>query len=147
MPGLMARLLIDLISERIVHLLVATSTLSEGVNLPYISERETKTNEYLNAINIKNWVEQSFYNVQRHLPTPKPPNQINVNLLKDFSKAPSKNWRVVPVEIGDDIQWFDLARFPLAICQKPEKWQSDFLNTYDFMLDAENRFFSSKIYV
>ncbi|MBG1242038.1 DEAD/DEAH box helicase [Nostoc sp. NZL] len=35
MPGLMARLLIDLISERIIHLVVATSTLSEGVNLPF----------------------------------------------------------------------------------------------------------------
>ncbi len=113
----------------------------------YISERESEPNEYLNAVNIKNWVEQSFSSVERHLPTPKPANQINVNLLKDFSKAPSKNWRVVPVEIGDDIQWFDLAGFPLAICQKPEKWQSDFLNTYDFMLDAENRFVSSKIYV
>ncbi|MEH2248199.1 DEAD/DEAH box helicase [Nostoc sp.] len=113
----------------------------------YISERETEANEHLNAINIKNWVEQSFSNVERHLPNPKPPNQINVNLLKDFSNAPSKNWRVVPVEIGDDIQWFDLAGFPLAICQKPEKWQSDFLNTYDFMLDAENRFVSSNIYV
>ncbi|MEH2278135.1 MAG: hypothetical protein V7K40_25960 [Nostoc sp.] len=113
----------------------------------YISERETEANEYLNAVNIKNWVEQSYSSVERHLPTPKPPNRINVNLLKDFSKAPSKNWRVVPVEIGDDIQWFDLAGFPLAICQKPEKWQSDFLNTYDFMLDAENRFVSSKIYV
>ncbi|MEH2293106.1 DEAD/DEAH box helicase [Nostoc sp.] len=113
----------------------------------YISERETEANEHLNAINIKNWVEQSFSSVERHLPTLKPPNQINVNLLRDFSKAPSKNWRVVPVEIGDDIQWFDLAGFPLAICQKPEKWQSDFLNTYDFMLDAENRFVSSKIYV
>jgi hypothetical protein len=113
----------------------------------YISERETEVNEHLNAINIKNWVEQSFSSVERHLPTPKPPNQINVNLLRDFSKAPSKNWRVVPVEIGDDIQWFDLAGFPLAICQKPEKWQSDFLNTYDFTLDAENRFVSSKIYI
>ncbi|MBN3892148.1 MAG: DEAD/DEAH box helicase [Nostoc sp. JL31] len=113
----------------------------------YISERESEPNEYLNAVNIKNWVEQSFSSVERHLPTPKPANQINVNLLKDFSKAPSKNWRVVPVEIGDEIQWFDLAGFPLAICQKPEKWQSDFLNTYDFMLDAENRFVSSKIYV
>lgn len=63
----------------------------------YISERQTEANEHLNASNIKNWIEQSFSNVKRHLPTPKPPNQINVNLLKDFSKAPSKNWRVVPV--------------------------------------------------
>lgn len=113
----------------------------------YISERESEPNEYLNAVNIKNWVEPSYSSVERHLSTPEPPNQINVNLLKDFSKAPSKKWRVVPVEIGDDIQWFDLAGFPLAICQKPEKWQSDFLNTYNFMLDAENRFVSSEIYV
>lgn len=35
MPGLMARLLIELISERIVHIVLATSTLSEGVNLPF----------------------------------------------------------------------------------------------------------------
>ncbi|MDF5719742.1 MAG: DEAD/DEAH box helicase [Rhizonema sp. PD37] len=113
----------------------------------YISEREPEQNEYLNAVNIRNWVDQSFSSVERHLPTPKPPNRIDVNLLRDFSKAPSKNWRVVPVEIGDDIQWFDLAGFSLAICQKPEKWQSDFLNTYDFMLDAENRVVSSKGYI
>jgi len=35
MPGLMARLLVEVIHERIVHLVLATSTLSEGVNLPF----------------------------------------------------------------------------------------------------------------
>lgn len=35
MPGLMARLLIDLVRERIIHIVLATSTLSEGVNLPF----------------------------------------------------------------------------------------------------------------
>lgn len=113
----------------------------------YIYERETKTDEYLNAVNIKNWVEQSFSDVNRHSDKPKPPKQINVNLLRDFSKAPSKNWRVVPVEIDDNIQWFDLAGFSLAVCQKPENWQSDFLNTYDFTLEAENKIVSSKVYV
>jgi Txe/YoeB family toxin of Txe-Axe toxin-antitoxin module len=49
--------------------------------------------------------------------------------------------------IGKEIQWFDLAGFPLAICHKPENWQADFLNTYDFMLDAENRVVSSKGYI
>lgn len=34
MPGLMARLLVQVIRERIVHIVLATSTLSEGVNLP-----------------------------------------------------------------------------------------------------------------
>ncbi|MED4588238.1 DEAD/DEAH box helicase [Priestia flexa] len=35
MPGLMSRLLIEVINERIVKLALATSTLSEGVNLPF----------------------------------------------------------------------------------------------------------------
>src|SRR5260221_1029529 len=35
MPGLLARLLVDLVQEQVVHLVLATSTLSEGVNLPF----------------------------------------------------------------------------------------------------------------
>ena len=35
MPGLMARLLVQLVDDGIVHLILATSTLSEGVNLPF----------------------------------------------------------------------------------------------------------------
>ncbi len=35
MPGLMARLLVQLVDESVVHLILATSTLSEGVNLPF----------------------------------------------------------------------------------------------------------------
>lgn len=35
MPGLMARLLIEVISERIVKIALATSTLSDGINLPF----------------------------------------------------------------------------------------------------------------
>jgi hypothetical protein len=34
MPGLLARFLIEVVNEQIVHLVMATSTLSEGVNLP-----------------------------------------------------------------------------------------------------------------
>lgn len=35
MPGILARLLVQLIDERIVHIVLATSTLSEGINLPF----------------------------------------------------------------------------------------------------------------
>ena len=35
MPGLMARLLVQVIEAGIVHLVIATSTLTEGVNLPF----------------------------------------------------------------------------------------------------------------
>ncbi|MFN7928922.1 MAG: DEAD/DEAH box helicase [Blastocatellia bacterium] len=35
MPGLLARALVELIEKRVVNVVVATSTLSEGVNLPF----------------------------------------------------------------------------------------------------------------
>lgn len=35
MPGLLSRLLIEVINKRIINLVLATSTLSEGVNLPF----------------------------------------------------------------------------------------------------------------
>lgn len=35
MPGLLARLLVEAIDQRLVHIVMATSTLSEGVNLPF----------------------------------------------------------------------------------------------------------------
>ena len=35
MPGLMSRLLIDLVQDRIINVVIATSTLTEGVNLPF----------------------------------------------------------------------------------------------------------------
>lgn len=35
MPGIMSRLLIELIQDRVVNIVIATSTLTEGVNLPF----------------------------------------------------------------------------------------------------------------
>ncbi|HGO9419697.1 TPA: DEAD/DEAH box helicase [Bacillus cereus] len=35
MPGLLSRLLIEVINKKIVHIVLASSTLSEGVNLPF----------------------------------------------------------------------------------------------------------------
>lgn len=35
MPGLTARLLVEIVNKKIVHIVLATSTLSEGINLPF----------------------------------------------------------------------------------------------------------------
>ena len=35
MPGIMSRLLIELVQEKIVNIVIATSTLTEGINLPF----------------------------------------------------------------------------------------------------------------
>lgn len=35
MPGMLSRLLIEVISKKVVHIVLASSTLSEGVNLPF----------------------------------------------------------------------------------------------------------------
>jgi hypothetical protein len=57
MPGLMARLLIQLVDDGIVHLILATSTLSEGVNLPFevvLLPTLRRGNEFLTASEFAN---------------------------------------------------------------------------------------------
>jgi hypothetical protein len=71
-------------------------------------------NEKLNAQAIKNWVQQLFSNLAQQEPKLKPPHQIRVNLLRDFSNAPSQSWKVLPVEVNNEIYWFDPAGFQLS---------------------------------
>ncbi len=125
-----------------------TRTQAETLAQPYYEYFQDQTpNERLNAATVRNWAQQSFSSPDRFLPGSRPPSQIRISLSRDFSNAPSQRWRVVPVEVGDEIQWFDPAGFRLAICHRPEDWQSDYLNTYDFMLDPDNQVVSSRAYV
>ncbi len=53
MPGLLARLLVDLVQEQVVHLVLATSTLSEGVNLPFETILIPSIRRYTQAISVR----------------------------------------------------------------------------------------------
>lgn len=52
MPGILARLLVELINERVVNLVLATSTLSEGVNLPFCTILVPKLHRAQAPINV-----------------------------------------------------------------------------------------------
>jgi len=112
----------------------------------YQSVSEQSPNEQLNAVTIKNWVQQVFAraSVVSHLT---PNSEISVILLRDFSRVPAQQWRVLPVAVGDEIQWFDPAGFCLASCPSPANWQAEYLNRYDFMLEPENQVVLSRLYV
>ena len=104
------------------------------------------SDELLNAMTIRNWV--NSLSAHRHGVSsgPKPPSEIAVELLRDFANVQKQEWRVMPVEVNDEIQWFDPAGFPLASCQKPEDWQSGYLDSYDFVLDASKKIVRSEFY-
>jgi hypothetical protein len=114
----------------------------------YINVADQDVNEQLNAANIKNWAQASFSNPGRELSEVRlAPHISRVFLLRDFSNASLQHFRVVPVEIENDIHWFDPAGFPLARNQRPENWQSDFLTKYDFTLDVIEETVSPSAYL
>lgn len=102
-------------------------------------------NERLNAQLIRDWVQKSFSKIAQKELIPKPPRRIPVHLLRDFGNVLNKEWKVIPVEVDQEIYWLDLAGFELAKCQKIDNWQYNYLNEYDFTLDcSQNIIFSSK---
>lgn len=59
MPGIMSRLLIDLIQEHTINIVIATSTLTEGINLPFeviLIPTLRRSNSYLTSREIKNLI-------------------------------------------------------------------------------------------
>lgn len=113
----------------------------------YVQFQALELKEKLNAKNIRDWVSASFSDPTQSLPDTKPSRQVSVSLLRDFKRVSKKTWRVIPVDFGSGIRWFDSAGYPLALSEKPENWQIDFLDEYDFILDAQNSIVSSSRYL
>jgi hypothetical protein len=113
----------------------------------YNEQGQNKTpDELLDATFIRDWA-QTRSNYSKKPSKQGPSGKIEVKLLRDFSNCLNQEWRVVPVEVGDELYWFDPAGFPMAICLKPEDWKSDYLNTHDFILDTPKQIVFSSIYI
>jgi hypothetical protein len=93
-------------------------------------------NDQLDASMIRRWAE-SLQSRTGVVADTTPPRRVEVALLRDFSVAPNRVWRVVPLEVGEELIWIDPAGFPLARCQRVADWGATFLNDYDFRLDTE----------
>ena len=127
---------------------VTTRTQAEELSQVYYQfVSNLESNERLNPIAIRNWAQQSFAPIRQQSIELRPSRQISVILLRDFSRASKHKWRVIPVEVGEEIHWLDPAGFPLASCQMPENWQENYLRKYDFELDSNRGIVTSEVYL
>ncbi|MGK7958614.1 MAG: hypothetical protein AB4063_25645 [Crocosphaera sp.] len=128
---------------------ITTRSQAEEIAQTYYESEIIKTlsaNEQLNAKLLKDWVKNSFSNLpaSEGIPQSKPPRQLSVHLLRNFSNASNQKWKVIPVETAQEIYWFDLAGFQLAKCQKGENWNFRYLNDYDFILDTNKQMVTTR---
>ena len=112
----------------------------------YEQMQHLSSDERLNAVIIRDWTQQAFpYNPLE--PSSRPPRNISAILRRDFSNSELYQWKVLPVEVGDQLFWFDPAGFKLAASQKPEIWKKSYLDKYDFVLDSNRRIIESYLYL
>ncbi|MGE0679939.1 MAG: DEAD/DEAH box helicase [Candidatus Binatia bacterium] len=125
-----------------------TRSKAEAVAQTYYDEHNhnQNPNELLNAAAIREWVQKRMSQVSSVDPF-SIPTEIEVELCEDFSQVPPQEWRVLPIEIGEQIYWYDPAGFPLAISKRPDGWQSHYVETHDFRLAHTKKTITSSVYV
>jgi len=127
---------------------VTTRTQAEELSQVYYqSVSNLEPNDRLNPIAIRSWAQQLFAPIRQQSIELRPSREIPVSLLRDFSRASKHKWRVIPVEVEEEIHWLDPAGFRLASCQIPENWQEDYLCKYDFELDSNRGIVTSEVYL
>ncbi len=121
---------------------------AERAAVDYYREQpsDTGSDELLNAVMIRTWADARPGRDETVSPLA-PPGQMDVELLRDFTRGRKHVWQVVPVEEGFDIKWFDIAGFPLAKCRRPAGWRADYLHTHDFVLDTLGRVVTAQYYL
>jgi len=72
---------------------------------------------------------------------------MQVELQQDFRKVEARQWKVIPVEVEKTLHWFDPAGILLATSGRPTIWHDTFLNSYDFILDVNEKMVSSEPYI
>jgi len=112
----------------------------------YASQSLVPSNEKLNAKSIKQWADER-YGKASIPPKASPPSQIEVELVRDFSKVSAQLWRVLPVEINEKILWIDPAGYLLATSPNPGNWLPSFFEDYDFDLNVERQIVISHVYL
>jgi hypothetical protein len=112
----------------------------------YLEHPNVGDNELLNATRIREWTKRRLPGSPR-IPASRPPAQVGVELLRDFSQAATREWRVLPVQVNRAVRWVDPAGFALAEGPATEEWNADWLQTWDFHLDPVNQTVSSTQYL
>jgi hypothetical protein len=103
-------------------------------------------NEILDPSRIHKWAD-GFINSERYAESSRPFRRTEVALLRDFETTDQHEWRVLPVDAGQYLYWVDPAGFPLAVSEKSEEWQVEYLDNYDFVLNVADESISAKRYL
>lgn len=130
-----------------VDRVITRTQAEEQAQIYYRSVEALEPNDQLNPITIRNWTQQTFPPTEQQRVQARPSREIPVTLLRDFSRASKYIWRVIPVEVNNEIHWIDPAGFPLASCQKPQNWQLEYLQKYDFELNSNQQLVTSDFYL
>lgn len=124
---------------------VTRAEAEEKAKLYYAEQSpDILSDELLNTATIREWAKRLSGRENQSYPVPP---RMKVYLMRDFSGFSDKQWRVIPVEADDEIYWFDPGGFHLATCQKPENWQSSYIDAYDFILVPHKKEVSSSPYI
>lgn len=132
----------------LAHSMAVTRAEASKMAQGYYTEqiRSQLPNEQLNPVRIRKWaLQQHKGNISATSPDQFSPVQIR--LLRDFSKTTKRDWRVVPVMTDNEVHWFDLAGFPLAVSPKLENWEARYLEIWDFKLNVIDKVVSAENFV
>lgn len=87
----------------------------------------------LNPTLIRTWAE-TLPRAKQESTRVAPPAPLKATLERQFPSQAARNWRVLPVEMGEHLSWVDVAGFVLASSQRPASWRSELLEHGDFTL-------------
>lgn len=128
--------------------LAYTRSEAESLSRRYYREQSsTSVNEILDARKIRAWIREIPSQRDRNRILGVPPEKIQVELLRDFSKITSKQWRVLPVQRGTKLYWYDCAGYLLAVGTLPAAWSTEHFSSLDFHLDPLQQLVTSEPYL
>lgn len=104
------------------------------------------TDDVLNASKIRVWGE-GFISKNKNKRPLGVQRSIKAVLSQNFKKAQKKEWRVLPVLVGEIISWIDPAGYELATSSIPENWTNYVLEKYDFVLDTSESIIVTSNYI
>ena len=138
---------------------IAAYLLSQGMEVTredaekaaviYYSDKSSEIsnpNTLLDPREIRKWASQSLKSNKPTSPL-RPQNGISVELKRDFEKSQISQWRVLPVEGDQNLEWYDPAGFLLATSKIPDGWSTQFFIDYDFVLDSSRSIIISTPYI
>jgi hypothetical protein len=124
----------------------ATRTTAHDIAQQYYEFLPDGPSDLLDPSRIRAWADSIGSDVQESR-SQRPQQSIAANLLEDFTDQSATRWRVLPVSNNGALLWVDPAGYRLATTRRPDAWQTEFLDRFDFFLDTSRSVVVSEPYL